>query len=116
MVDKSLFRLALREDKEKFADYFKIILTDLYKSPRKKGGTNKEKKGFVDGFMHAGIIIGLVEMEELETLIGQVHLKVFGKTLEERKALIKSAQLSKNVLDIPTFYRQKKDLKIEQKF
>ena len=55
-------------------------------------------------------------MEELQTLIGQVHLEVFGKTLEERKALIKSAQLSEDVLDIPTFYRQKKDLKIEQKF
>lgn len=44
MVDKSLFRLALREDKEKFVDYFKLILTDLYKSQRKKVAPIKKRK------------------------------------------------------------------------
>jgi len=63
--------------------------------------------------MHAGILIGLVDIEELQKLIDQVHLDVFGKTLEERKALIKSAQLSEDVLDIPTFHRLGKNFESE---
>ena len=113
MGEKSYFRYAITKDREKFLDDFKVILADLYKIQRKKGGQNKEKKGFVDGFMHAGILIGLVETEELQKHIDQVHLDVFGKTLEERKALIKSAQLSEDVLDIPTFHRLGKNFEAE---
>ena len=110
MGEESYFRYAITKDKEKFLDDFQVILEDLYKVQRKRCSQNKEKKGFVDGFMHAGIMIGLVEMEELQTHIDQVHLEVFGKTLEERKALIKSAQLSEDVLDIPTFHRLGKNI------
>ena len=113
MGEESYFRYAIRQDKEQFLDYLKVILEDLYKVQRKKGSQSKEKKGFIDGFMHAGILIGLVEMEELQTLIDQVHLDVFGKTLDERKALIKSAQLSEDVLDIPTFHRLGKNFESE---
>ena len=112
-MEESYFRYAIRKDKEKFLDDFKVILEDLYKVQRKKGSPNKEKKGFVDGFMHAGILIGLVDIEELQKQIDQVHLDVFGKTLEERKALIKSAQLSEDVLDIPTFHRLGKNFEAE---
>ena len=113
MGEESYFRYAITKDKEKFLDDFKVILEDLYKVQRKKGSRNKEKKGFVDGFMHAGILIGLVDIEELQRQIDQVHLDVFGKTLEERKALIKSAQLSEDVLDIPTFHRLGKNFESE---
>ena len=113
MGEESYFRFAINKDKQKFLDYFKVILEDLYKVQRKKGNKNKEKKGFVDGFMHAGILIGLVDIEELQKKIDQVHLDVFGKTLEERKALIKSAQLSEDVLDIPTFHRLGKNFESE---
>ena len=113
MGEESYFRYAIRQDKEKFLDYFKDILEDLYKIQRKKGSQNKDKKTFIDGFMHAGILIGLVEMEELQEYIDQVHLDVFGKTLDERKALIKSAQLSEDVLDIPTFHRLGKNFESE---
>ena len=113
MGEESYFRYAITKDKEKFLDDFQVILEDLYKVQRKRGSQNKEKKGFVDGFMHAGILIGLVDIEELQKLIDQVHLDVFGKTLEERKALIKSAQLSEDVLDIPTFHRLGKNFESE---
>ena len=113
MGEESYFRYAIRKDKEKFLDDFQVILEDLYKVQRKKGSQNKEKKGFVDGFMHAGILIGLVDIEELQKQIDQVHMEIFGKTLEERKALIKSAQLSEDVLDIPTFHRLGKNINAE---
>ena len=113
MGEESYFRYAIRKDKEKFLDDFQVILEDLYKVQRKRGSQNKEKKGFVDGFMHAGILIGLVDIEELQKHIDQIHLDVFGKTLEERKALIKSAQLSEDVLDIPTFHRLGKNFEAE---
>ena len=105
MAKNNYFRYSLQGEKEKFLDNCYFLLHDLYSVQKKIGTSNKEKKGFIDGFMHAGIQIGLVDMEELQKLIDQAHMDVFGKTLEERKTLIRSAQLSEDVLDIPTFYR-----------
>ena len=113
MRGESYFTHAIRKDKEKFLNDFQVILEDLYKTQIKEGSRDKEKKGFVDGFMHAGILIGLVDVEELQKYIDQVHLDVFGKTPEERKALIRSAQLSEDVLDIPTFHRLGKNFESE---
>jgi len=110
MEKNSYFRYCLSCEKEKFLDDFQSLLEDLYLIQKKNGISNKEKKGFIDGFMHAGILVGLVDMEELQAIIDRAHMDVFGKTLDERKALIRSAQLSEDVLDIPTFHRLGKDI------
>jgi hypothetical protein len=45
-------------------------------------------------------------------MISKLFLKTFIKS-KERKALIKSAQLSEDVLDIPTFHRLGKNFESE---
>ena len=92
--------------------FFNFLLEDLY-NVQKRGTASKEKKGFIDGFMHAATLIGLVDMEELQEIIDKAHMDAFGKTLEERKVLIKSAHLPEDVLDIPTFRRFGKNIESE---
>ena len=113
MENNNYFRYHISGEKEKFLDNFHALIEQLYIAQKSKGGANKEKKGFIDGYMHAGILIGLVEMEELQEVIDTAHMDAFGKTLEERKALIRSAQLSEDVLDIPTFHRLGKNIESE---
>lgn len=113
MKDKNYFRYGNSEPKENFLDCFQVLLEELYRTQKKMGKADKEKKGFVDGFMSAGIEMGLADMGELQVIIDHAHMEVFGKTVEERKALIRSAQLSEDVLDIPTFYRFGKKIDVE---
>ena len=39
----------------------------------------------LEGFMQAGVFIGLTDNLALSSLMSEVHLRVFGKTLEERQ-------------------------------
>ena len=42
----------------------------------------------LSGFMQAGIFLGLASRQELDELVGRVHLEELGETIEERRDTI----------------------------
>ncbi|MCZ8529909.1 hypothetical protein [Alteromonas sp. PRIM-21] len=70
-------------EKQKFLDACKTQLVSLYKAS-KDGKKVEAEKYRVQGFMHAGEVMGLISKEEGKALIADLHLEVFGETINER--------------------------------
>ncbi|WP_066959380.1 hypothetical protein [Microbulbifer sp. Q7] len=63
----------------------------------------------LEGFMQAGIFLGLSSKAELAELMEGIHLEVFGKTIAERKAEAPSSWVFEEVdyalYETPTYQR-----------
>ena len=70
-------------EKQKFLGACKTQLVSLYKAS-KDGKKVEAEKYRVQGFMHAGELMGLISKEEGKTLIADLHMEVFGETINER--------------------------------
>jgi len=60
--------------------------------------------------MHAGVVMGFVSNAELSNFMDEIHMQVFGKTIQQRK-LERAAQWDDEVIDYsgydqPTFERK----------
>ena len=44
------------------------------------------EKGRFEGFMRAGLLLGVVTQAELQQLLEDIHFKVFGKSIAERRS------------------------------
>ena len=62
-----------------------------------------------EGFMRAGVFMGVVTNVELSDLMEKIHLEVVGMTIQERIAKLKEKWSEESVdysdFDIPTFER-----------
>lgn len=90
--------------KKKFLADFQALAEELYLK-LKKGKLGKEQKGFIDGYMAAGIQMRVVSSDDLQEALDKAHREIFGKSYEERQAILKSLKLPEEELDIPTFER-----------
>ncbi|AXT38388.1 hypothetical protein D1814_06730 [Alteromonas sp. BL110] len=70
-------------EKQLFLDACKAQLVSLYKAS-KDGKKVEAEKYRVQGFMHAGEVIGLISKEQGKALIADLHMEVFGETINER--------------------------------
>ena len=70
-------------EKQLFLDACRMQLVSLYKAS-KDGKKVEAEKYRVQGFMHAGEVIGLISKEEGKALIADLHMEVFGETVNER--------------------------------
>jgi len=48
-------------------------------------GPSELEKGRFEGFMRAGIVLNVTSKRDLEQLLEDVHYKVFGQSIAERK-------------------------------
>ena len=48
-------------------------------------GPSELERGRFEGFMQAGIALGVTNKSDLEELLEEVHYKVFGQSIAERK-------------------------------
>jgi len=73
------------EEKERarFLDACTEQLIALY-TASKNGKKVDAEKYRVQGFMHAGEMLGVITNEEGKSLIAELHLRVFGETIDER--------------------------------
>ena len=73
------------EEKERarFLDACTEQLIALY-TASKNGKKVDAEKYRVQGFMHAGEVLGVISNEEGKRLIADLHLQVFGETIDER--------------------------------
>lgn len=75
--------MSSQSDKARFVDACTTQLMRLYLAS--KAGKNVDTDKYrVQGFMHAGELMGLLTKEEGKTLIADLHINVFGETIEER--------------------------------
>ncbi|WP_370245542.1 hypothetical protein [Alteromonas abrolhosensis] len=75
----------MNEDKAKaqFREACTVQLIKLYTAS--KNGENVDAEKYrVQGFMHAGEVLGVISNEEGKRLIADLHLQVFGETIDER--------------------------------
>ena len=70
-------------EKQLFLDACKTQLVSLYKTS-KDGKKVEAEKYRVQGFMHAGEVMGLISKKEGKALIADLHMEVFGETINER--------------------------------
>ena len=73
------------EEKERarFLDACTEQLIALY-TASKNGKKVDTEKYRVQGFMHAGEMLGVITNEQGKSLIAELHLQVFGETIDER--------------------------------
>tara|TARA_Y100000994_G_scaffold235792_1_gene225780 strand:- start:4689 stop:4997 length:309 start_codon:yes stop_codon:yes gene_type:complete len=73
------------EEKERarFLDACTEQLIALY-TASKNGKKVDAEKYRVQGFMHAGEMLGVISNEQGKSLIAELHLQVFGETIDER--------------------------------
>jgi len=73
------------EEKERarFLDACTEQLIALY-TASKRGKKVDAEKYRVQGFMHAGEMLGVITNEQGKSLIAELHLQVFGETIDER--------------------------------
>ena len=72
-------------DKERYLkeirDQYHLVCISL-----KNGGNLAEiEKGRFEGFMRAGLVLGVVTNKELQQVLEEIHFKVFGKSIAERR-------------------------------
>lgn len=72
-------------DKQKFLTEVEARLTELFSASQRSQKLPAFVKHRCEGFMHAGVFMGLVTNDELQVLMEQVHLDIFGKTIEQAK-------------------------------
>ena len=64
----------------------------------------------LEGFMNAGVVMGFASNAELSVLMDEAHIKVFGKTIQQRKEDL-PAHFNDEIIDYsgydqPTFERK----------
>ena len=72
-------------DKEKFfgevRNQYHLICVNIKNS----NGLSELERGRFEGFMRAGLLLGVTNKRDLEQLLEDVHYKVFGQSIAERK-------------------------------
>ena len=63
------------------------------------------EKGRFEGFMQAGLLLGVVTNSELQQLLEDVHFKVFGKSIAERRKNQKNWVPEEDAIDYGQFER-----------
>ena len=94
-------------NKERYLDILSHILWEHYNEIKLKKSVSEEQKKYIEGYMAAARALDIFSHEELKEVIDKMHLKVFGKTIQERRLSESNNTSSINgLLDIPTFIRE----------
>tara|TARA_B110001450_G_scaffold171819_1_gene160291 strand:- start:146 stop:460 length:315 start_codon:yes stop_codon:yes gene_type:complete len=96
--------------KLKYIAGIKELLQLFYGTKDLNSAYRKKLESKVDGFIAAGILIGLISKPELQTIIDTEHMSAFGMTRDERREKLKfqskGAAIDWDIYDIPTIHRQ----------
>jgi len=98
-------------DKRKYHSSFKDIVERYYSVLKDVGDVPTRWEGYLEGYMEAGLLLGITSSEELDKIIRESNFRIFGMTVEERRKKYKTKmKIVENELDIPTFIRERKIL------
>lgn len=72
----------------------------------KLGTSSPQIKGRVEGFIHAGETLGLLDKATSNQLMEKAHLQIFGESISDRQAHKQAiAKLDEDWLNIPAYER-----------
>lgn len=92
---------------------FRILMAESYLLLKESGTMPEKRTGFIEGYIDAGLLSGLVEHSEITEVIEEENYKVFGVSVGERKKLLQGKALSQEqLLEIPAYIRQGVHFKI----
>ena len=88
----------------------KELLQLFYGTKDLNSAYRKKLESKIDGFIAAGILIGLISKPELQTIIDTEHMSAFGMTRDERREKLKfqskGVAIDWDIYDIPTIHRK----------
>lgn len=99
------------DQKAIFIDAATHQLNEFYTKLRQTKQSDEIMKAKVEGFMFAGVVLGLVNNDEFKQLVEDVHFDVFGMTVAERRmksALNSGDEDSWSVYDEPSWKRNRR--------
>ena len=100
-------------DKQKYHSSFQEVVEWYCSVLKDVGDVPSGWLEYVDGYMDAGLLLGITSAEEPDNIIQAANYKIFGMTVEERKKKYKrKTKVDENDLDIPTFIREGKSLEL----
>ena len=103
----------MEETKEQYLHNFQSLMEEAYSSMKKTGKMSDKTKGFIEGYMFSAIKLKIVTNQELQEVIDNASMNIFGKKLKERFDSLKHKKQTEEELDIPAFVRYGKHLKID---
>jgi len=93
-------------NKERYISVLTKLLNDYYREIKRTGSESKESKKYIDGYLTAARALNLFQYEELKDIIEKIHLKAFGKTIQERRMSgLRESSPDDEFLKIPTYIR-----------
>ena len=96
--------------KSKYIAGIKELLQLFYGTKDLNSAYRKKLESKIDGFIAAGILIGLISKPELQTIIDTEHMSAFGMTRNERREKLKfqskGVPIDWDIYDIPTIHRK----------
>ena len=96
--------------KSKYIAGIKELLQLFYSTKDLNSAYRKKLESKIDGFIAAGILIGLISKPELQTIIDTEHMSAFGMTRNERREKLKfqskGVAIDWDIYDIPTIHRK----------
>jgi hypothetical protein len=97
--------------KQKYLQGFRDRLSELYLQIRDYDNRDVAMCQGIEAFMEAGILSGVVNHSELQSVIADEHMSVFGMTRQERLQMLREEALGKGdyaFFDTPTWQRDRK--------
>ena len=96
--------------KSKYIVGIKELLQLFYGTKDLNSAYRTKLESKIDGFIAAGILIGLISKPELQTIIDTEHMSAFGMTRNERREKLKfqskGVAIDWDIYDIPTIHRK----------
>ena len=96
--------------KFKYIAGIKELLQLFYGTKDLNSAYRKKLESKIDGFIAAGILIGLISKPELQKIIDAEHMSAFGMTRNERREKLKfqskGVAIDWDIYDIPTIHRK----------
>lgn len=94
-------------NKKRYIEILTQLLSDHYAEVKRKSNGAKDSKQYIIGYLTAARALSVFDYEELKVAIDMIHLKAFGKTIEEsQKSELCETSSDDDLLDIPTFIRE----------
>ena len=99
-------------DKSEYIAEVKKRLVWIFKASKESYKIPNMVRHRLEGFMYAGVFLGLATQAEMRALIEDTHVAVFGETVEDRKkgksATLPDIAINYDQYDSPTVLRSSK--------
>ena len=96
--------------KIKYLDATRDLLRELYSIEDCHSEAYERIRNKLDGFIQAGVVIGIADRKELQEIIDKEHMDIFGITRKQRHAELKldkkTTEIDWGIYDTPTIHRR----------